>query len=293
MGDQVWLAEGIRRVRAGNASAMTGTGTNTYLIGEGDGVCVLDPGPALPAHFEALRAAIGKARVGAILVSHAHLDHSALARPLAEATGAPVLAFGDATSGRSAVMQALAAQGLTGGGEGVDLSFNPDSLLRDGDRIEAGGVVLQAMHTPGHMGGHLSFAVGEIAFTGDHVMGWSTSLVSPPDGDMGAYMASLELLSARVWSRFLPGHGEPIEAPAERLAALTHHRKLRETQILEALTAHPARASELAALLYTDTPPALLPAATRNVLAHLVDLHAQKRITTTGQPRPEAIFSIV
>jgi glyoxylase-like metal-dependent hydrolase (beta-lactamase superfamily II) len=293
MGDQVWLTEAVRRIRAGNPSPMTGSGTNSYLIGEGDGLCVLDPGPALPAHFDALRAAIGTARVGAILVSHAHLDHSALARPLAEATGAPVLAFGDATCGRSAVMQALAAQGLTGGGEGVDLSFAPDSALRDGDRLEAGGVVLQAMHTPGHMGGHLCFAMGEIAFTADHVMGWSTSLVSPPDGDMGAYMASLARLSGQVWAQFLPGHGEAIDAPAARLAALTEHRKLREAQILAALSTHPARAAELAAQLYTDTPPALLGAATRNVLAHLVDLHAQKRITTPNHPGAQALFSIV
>lgn len=283
------LAEGIRRVRADNPSAMTGSGTNSYLIGEGDGLCVLDPGPALPAHFDALRAAIGKARVGAILVSHAHLDHSALSRALAEAFGAPVLAFGDATAGRSAVMQQLA---LPGGGEGVDLGFVPDSTLRDGDSLDAGGIALTALHTPGHMGGHLSFAAGGVCFTADHVMGWSSSLVSPPDGDMGAYMASLHRLAAQDWTQFLPGHGDPVDAPGARLAELIAHRQLREGQILAALRQAPASANDLARAIYTDTPPALLRAASRNVLAHLVDLHQQNRITTTTHPALDAIFTI-
>lgn len=290
MGGVVQMAEGIRRVRAENPSPMTGSGTNTYLIGEGDGLCVLDPGPALPAHFDALRAAIGKARVGAILVSHAHLDHSALSRPLAEAVGAPVLAFGDAKAGRSAVMQRL---GMPSGGEGVDTGFAPDTTLGDGDSMDAGGIALTALHTPGHMGGHLSFAAGSVCFTADHVMGWSSSLVSPPDGDMGAYMASLHRLAAQDWTRFLPGHGDPVEAPAARLAELIAHRQQREGQILAALQQAPASAHALARAIYTDTPPALLGAASRNVLAHLVDLHQQNRITTTTQPAIDAIFSIV
>lgn len=289
MGKADWLAEGIRRVRADNPSPMTGSGTNTYLIGEGDGLCVLDPGPALPSHFNALRAAIGKARVGAILVSHAHLDHSALSRPLAEAVGAPVLAYGDATSGRSAVMQQL---GLQGGGEGVDAGFAPDATLSDGETLDAAGIPLTAIHTPGHMGGHLSFAAGSIAFTADHVMGWSSSLVSPPDGDMRAYMDSLARLAAQTWTQFLPGHGEVVTAPAARLAELIAHRQQREAQILAALRAGPASAQSLARAIYTQTPPALLGAASRNVLAHLVDLHQQKRITTPTPPALDAIFSI-
>ena len=289
MGKVDWLADGIRRVRADNPSPMTGSGTNTYLIGEGDGLCVLDPGPALPAHFEALRAAIGKARVGAILVSHAHLDHSALSHPLAEALGAPVLAFGDATAGRSDVMQRL---GLPSGGEGVDAGFVPDSRLRDGESLDAGGIALSALHTPGHMGGHLSFAAGTLCFTADHVMGWSSSLVSPPDGDMGAYMASLHRLAAGDWTQFLPGHGDPVDSPATRLAELIAHRQQREGQILAALQQAPASAPDLARAIYTDTPPALLGAASRNVLAHLVDLHQQNRITSTTHPAMDAIFTI-
>lgn len=293
MGKPVWMAEGIRRLRADNASAMTGTGTNTYLIGEGDGLCVLDPGPALPAHFEALQAAIGKARVGAVLVSHAHLDHSALARPLASAVRAPVLAFGDATSGRSAVMCELALQGLEGGGEGADLSFVPDTLLRDGDVLSAGGIALTAMHTPGHMGGHLCFVAGDLVFTGDHVMGWSSSLVSPPDGDMGAYMASLGKLAGPAWRQFLPGHGEAVPDPAQRLADLVRHRHQREAQILTALDLGPQTPASLAAAIYTGTPAALLGAATRNVLAHLIDMQSKNLVTSQAPLSAAAKFSIV
>jgi hydroxyacylglutathione hydrolase len=142
------------------------------------------------------------------------------------------------------------------------------------------------------MGGHLCFATGLVAFTADHVMGWSTSLVSPPDGDMGAYMASLVRLSGQDWTRFLPGHGDPVDSPAERLADLIAHRKLREGQILAALGNGPATAQDLARAIYTETPPALLGAASRNVLAHLVDLHQQNRITTPAKPAADAIFSI-
>jgi glyoxylase-like metal-dependent hydrolase (beta-lactamase superfamily II) len=263
---------GLRRVLAPNPSPMTLHGTNSYILGEGR-VAVIDPGPADPGHMAALLAALTPGEtVGWIVVTHAHLDHSPLAQPLAAATGAPVLAFGDAAAGRSTMMQALARAGLAGGGEGVDAAFRPDDVLSDGDRLAGDGWDLVAHHTPGHFGNHLSLQWGTRVFSGDHVMGWASSLVSPPDGDMGAYMASLARLAALNPARLYPGHGEAVEDAAARIAELAAHRRAREAAIRDALSAGPADAATLAAAVYTDTPAALMGAAARNVFAHLVDL---------------------
>ena len=267
-------------LRAPNPGAFTGTGTNTYLLGR-DQVVIVDPGPDLPAHLEAILAAVRGRKVTAILITHAHLDHTALVPRLAALTGAEVLAYGDAFAGISPQMQELAAQGLTGG-EGSDLAFAPDRLVQDGEVLTLAGVTIGVLHTPGHMGNHICLSLGCVLLTGDHVMGWSTSIVSPPEGDMAAYMTSLHKLTRenerRTWQRFLPGHGEPVTDPAGRLAELTAHRKAREAAILDALKAGPATPSELAARIYTTTAPALLPAAMRNVLAHLIDLQSQSRV---------------
>lgn len=284
------VAPGIRRLRAANPSPLTGTGTNTYLLQTGAGTVVIDPGPALPLHLEAILAAVQSGfPVAAILISHPHLDHSALARPLANATGARIMAFGTATSGRSPLMERLAAQGLTGG-EGVDTDFAPDICLVDGQHLLFGDHSIEVLHCPGHFGGHLCFVLGDLLFSADHVMGWATSLISPPDGDMAAYMASLARLSSRHWSRFLPGHGEPIEAPAARLAELAVHRRARESAILAALKAGDHTAERIALRVYRDTPTALMPAATRSVLAHLIDLQERNLVTCTQTPGPFTPF---
>ena len=280
-GQSVVLEDGLTRVLAPNASPMTYWGTNSYILGH-DRVAVIDPGPDDPAHLAALVHAIGGRPVSHILVTHSHLDHSPLARPLSQATGAPVLAFGDSRAGRSAAMQKLAASGLMGGGEGVDPGFAPDILVADGDTITGDGWQLTGLHTPGHFGNHLSYLWGDVAFSGDHLMGWATSLVSPPDGDLTDFMASCTRLAATGMTRAHAGHGPPIAQAQVRLQALITHRKGRESQILAELTNGPATPAAMTARIYTDVTPALLPMAQRNVLAHLVDLTTRGLAAPTG-----------
>ena len=285
------IAPGIRRILAPNPSPMTFRGTNTYLVGEEE-IAVIDPGPADGSHLDAILTACAGARLTAILVTHAHLDHSPLAGTLKEVTGAPIYAFSDAFGGRSAIMKELAAQGLVGGGEGVDAEFQPDMELVTGDTVTGKGWVLTALHTPGHFGNHLSFALANTLFCGDLVMGWASSLVSPPDGDLTDFMASCRMLRETPWSVFYPGHGAPITSPAERLDWLLAHRLARETAILTALKDGPATCAALAPRIYTDTPAALLPAATRNVLAHIIDLHGKNRVEPEGALTAAAKFRL-
>lgn len=294
---QIGLAEqlehGLRRIVAPNPSPMTYRGTNTYLLGETD-IAVIDPGPHSDDHLNAIQLAIGpNQRISHIIVTHTHLDHSPLARPLADLRGAPVIAFGDATAGRSAVMQDIAARGLVGGGEGIDDSFVPDQTVADGDVIKGSDWALQVIHTPGHIGNHISLGWKDACFTADHVMGWASSLVSPPDGDLTDFMASCARLQQDNWRVFYPGHGAQIDTPSERLSWLVGHRKSREAAILHQLTIAPADAQTLAAAIYTETPAALLGAATRNVLAHLVDLTGQSIVTPIGELSAEAQFRLI
>ncbi len=291
IGEAVTLEDGLRRVVADNPSPMTYRGTNTYLVGTGD-IAVIDPGPVSDTHLRAILAALGpNERITHIFVTHSHVDHSPLARPLAEATGAPVLAFGDSFAGRSAVMDKLADDGLAGGGEGVDAGFQPDILLADGETVEGDSWALTAVHTPGHFGNHLSFVWGDAVFCGDLVMGWASSLVSPPDGDLSDFMASCQRLAAQEWRVFHAGHGAPIESPNARLAWLIEHRLGREAQILQALGHGACTAEALAHAIYTETPAALLPAATRNVFAHLVDLYGKNLVSAHPHLSAAATFS--
>lgn len=266
------LTPGLRRLTAPNPSPMTLHGTNTFLIGETD-IAVIDPGPQSEPHLQAILDAVGPGqRITCILVTHSHLDHSPLARPLATATGAPVLAAGPSDWGRSPRMQALATEGLIGGGEGVDAAFNPDRLLADGEIVEGDGWRIEAIHTPGHMANHLAFAWNRAVFAGDLVMAWATSLISPPDGDLTAFRKSLRRLIARDDRIHYPAHGEAIIDPSARCQQLLDHRDGREAQILKALANGPATPSALTRQIYTDVDPRLLPMAERNVLAHLIDL---------------------
>lgn len=278
------LEPGLRRIVAPNASPMTFRGTNTYLLGESE-VAVIDPGPEDAAHLAALKRALGRARVSHIFVTHSHVDHSPLSRRLSMQTGAPVLALGTSAFGRRPETVALAEGGALGGGEGVDAGFAPDVVLRDGEIVTGAGWRMEAIATPGHFGNHVCLAREGTVFTGDHVMSWATTMVSPPDGDIGDFMASLEKLLARPGDRrYLPGHGAPLDEPGRMLRHQLGHRRAREAQILAALDDAPGTPAVLAARIYTDVPPALLPAAARNVLAHLLDLHRRGRVASDGAP---------
>ncbi|WP_298835677.1 MBL fold metallo-hydrolase [uncultured Roseobacter sp.] len=291
-GEAEALETGVRRIVAPNPSPMTWRGTNTYLLGSQQ-VAVIDPGPDSELHLEAILAATDGGRsVSHIIVTHAHLDHSPLARRLGSRTGAPVLAFGPAHAGRSAAMVRLAATGLTGGGEGIDEDFEPDIRVRHGEFIECDDWSLRVLHTPGHIGNHICLAFGDLCFTGDHVMGWASSLVSPPDGDLTDFMASCRVLQQQHWRVFFPGHGKQITSPNERLDWLISHRLGREAAILQALASGPATASDLAAAIYTDTPAALIPAATRNVLAHLIDLDGKKLVSGDRATGESTVYSL-
>ena len=286
------LEPGLRRIVAPNPSPMTYRGTNSYLLGT-ENLAVIDPGPFGDTHLEAILGAVQPGqRITHIIVTHSHVDHSPLARPLADICGAPVLAFGGPHAGRSAVMQTLAAGGLMGGGEGIDMQFAPDEMLADNAVINGDGWQLEALHTPGHIGNHLCLAWGDACFSADHVMGWASSLVSPPDGDLSDFMTSCARLQAQDWRVFYPGHGAPVTQTAARLDWLVAHRRSRETAILAALAAGPKDAATLAQVIYTETPAALQGAATRNVLAHLVDLTGKSVVAPVGELDATATFQL-
>ncbi len=289
------LADGLRRIVAPNASPMTFTGTNTYLLGETE-IAVVDPGPDDPRHLEAILAAVGNPRrISHILVTHSHLDHSPLARALARATDAPVLALGDSLAGRSDRMNRLAESVELGGGEGVDAAFQPDQTLEDSEVIAAREWNIVAIATPGHFSNHLCFSwdgEGGI-FSGDHVMSWATTLVSPPDGDLTAFMRSLDKMAARGHDeRYFPGHGAVLSDPQAMVAHQIAHRRNRESQIVSALEDGPATALALATRIYTEIPRELIPAATRNVFSHLIDLTERNVAGHDQALSPEAAFSL-
>jgi glyoxylase-like metal-dependent hydrolase (beta-lactamase superfamily II) len=261
----------IRRLLAPNPSAFTERGTQTYLVGERD-VAVIDPGPALPEHIDAIVAAIGDRPVRAIVCTHTHRDHSPAAGPLAERTGAPII-------GCAPLL--INDQGPRADAP-FDQSYKPDRVLRNGDTISGDGWTIEAIFTPGHTSNHLCYAVPEAQalFTGDHVMGWSTTVVAPPDGDMADYMASLELLMAREGDEiYYPAHGQPIEKPRRFVRGLAGHRKQREGQIIRLLERGVGAISDMVQSMYVGIDPRLHAAAGLSVLAHLIDLKNRAIVT--------------
>lgn len=264
----------VTRVLAPNASAYTYTGTQSYLVGTDD-LAVIDPGPDDPAHLQALIDAIDGRPVRAIMVTHHHRDHSPATRPLARATGAPIVgaaAFGPEDEGARA-------------DAAFDRDYAPDRVLGEGEAVAGNGWTLTALATPGHTSNHLCFALEETGalFSGDHVMGWATSVVSPPDGDMGAYMASLEKLLGRDDRVYYPGHGEAVEEPRRLVRGMLGHRKQREGQILRLLTAGGRPVPAMVERMYAGLDPRLVPAAERSVLAHLYDLRTRGLVLDEGE----------
>ena len=265
------IEPGIARVLAHNPSAFTYYGTQTYLIGTSE-LAVIDPGPDLPEHLDALEAGISGRPVIAIMCTHTHRDHSPAARPLAERTGAPIVG--------------CAPLALETVGPRADAAFDgeyaPDRVLRDGETIEVDGKPVTAVATPGHTSNHLCFAYENALFTGDHVMGWSTTVVVPPDGDMAAYMASLDKLRQLGDRIYYPAHGEPVTNPQQYVRHLVGHRLQRERQILKLVAEQPRPIPDIVANAYPGLDPRLVPAAGGSVLAHLVDLEGRGVVTVEG-----------
>ncbi|SFP46562.1 MBL fold metallo-hydrolase [Sphingomonas rubra] len=263
----------VTSILAPNASAYTHTGTQSYLVGTAD-LAVIDPGPDQPEHLDALLAAIAGRPVVAILVTHHHRDHSPASRPLAELTGAPIVG--------AAPFHASGEDGRIDAA--FDADYAPDRVLAEGDVVAGQGWTLAVLATPGHTSNHLAFALAEIGalFSGDHVMGWATSVVSPPDGDMGAYMASLEKLLAREDRVYYPGHGEPVDNPRRLVRGMLGHRKQREGQILRLLREDARGAAGLVERMYVGIDPRLRGAAERSVLAHLIDLERRGLVAGKG-----------
>ena len=255
---------GIGRLLAHNPSAFTYYGTQTYVLGERE-LAVIDPGPALDEHVEAIVAAISGRPVVAICCTHTHRDHSPAARPLAEATGAPIVG--------------CAPLALETAGPRADAAFDadyaPDRVLADGESIAVDGRPMTAIATPGHTSNHLCFAYGDALLTGDHVMGWSTTVVFPPDGDMAAYMASLDKLRGRDDRIFYPAHGPPVTNPKQYVRGLIGHRLQREKQILRLVGEQPRDIPAIVANAYPGLDPRLVTAAGGSVHAHLLDLQAR------------------
>lgn len=290
-GEPMVLEPELRLILAPNPSPMTYLGTNTFLLGT-DRLCVIDPGPDSDSHLAALMRAIGAAQVSHIVVTHNHLDHSPLAKRLAAVTGAPIYAFGTHLAGRSPIMAELARHGLAGGGEGIDEGFAPDICVQDGETLVGSDWSLTAIHTPGHIGNHLSLQWNDAIFTGDHVMDWASSLVSPPDGDLSDFMASCAKLQAIPARIYYPAHGAPIQTPKARVDWLIGHRHGREAQILTVLADVPATAKQITQIIYTDVPAGLFLAAERNVFAHLVDLAQKGKVTAQSTLSQTAIFQL-
>lgn len=266
------LEPGVARVLAHNPSAFTYTGTQTYLAGESE-IAVIDPGPDLPEHVDALIEAIAGRPVRAILCTHTHRDHSPAAAPLAERTGAAVIG--------------CAPLALESVGPRADAAFDgdysPDRVLEDREAMEVDGRPLTAVATPGHTSNHLCFAYGDALFTGDHVMGWSTTVVVPPDGDMAAYMASLDKLRQRADRVYYPAHGPPVTNPQQYVRGLIGHRLQREKQILKLVGERPRAIPAIVADAYPGLDPRLTAAAGGSVHAHLLDLEARGLVVREGE----------
>jgi glyoxylase-like metal-dependent hydrolase (beta-lactamase superfamily II) len=284
----VELSPLVRVVTAANEGPYTYTGTGSFIVGRGR-VAIIDPGPDTPAHIDALLAATKGEDISHILVTHTHRDHSPAARPLSEASGAPILAFSAHGGGRHAGLGGEQVE------EGADYDFQPHKQMHDGDSIGDTEWRLEAVYTPGHTSNHLCFYLPQekTLFTGDHVMGWATSVIIPPDGDMALYMESLNKLLKLDLEFLRPCHGAAIPDPKNFIKALISHRKAREQEILGAVAGGLDTVAAMVENIYAHVPEVLHPAASRSALAHLIDLIGQKKIICKGSPTLASRYEVL
>ncbi|MBO6814453.1 MAG: MBL fold metallo-hydrolase [Rhizobiaceae bacterium] len=285
-GQAVDVLPGIQRVTAPNESAFTFRGTNTYILGK-DEVAVIDPGPADANHLEHLKRVLDGRKLTHIFVTHTHADHSPLAMPLKEHTGATIYAEGPHRDSRALHLGEVNSLDAAG-----DREFQPDVRLKHGDIVEGKDWKLETILTPGHAANHACFALldRDLIFSGDHVMGWSTSIVAPPDGSMADYMSSLDLMTQRTESLYLPGHGGRLEKAREFVRALRAHRKMRETAILSRIRAGDRTIPEVVSVIYRDTDPRLHGAAGLSVFAHLEELVQKGLVHCEGAPGLGSVY---
>ena len=284
-GELAEVAPGIRRIIARNPSPFTLHGTGTYVLGRGS-VAVIDPGPADPAHIDALLAGLQGERITHVLVTHTHLDHSPGCRLLARHADAPTYGYGPHGAGRLEADSPVE--------EGADMEFRPDRQVRHGQRIEGDGWSVECVHTPGHTSNHCCYALDGAGalFSGDHVMGWSTSIVSPPDGNMGDYLASLALLLERDDRIYWPTHGPAVQEPKTLVRAFIAHRQARERQILDCVGRGQRRIADMLPSMYAHLPKSMHPAAARSALAAIEHLIDKGALAAEGEVRLDGIYRL-
>ena len=288
------LEDDLVVITANNASPMTFTGTRSYILGT-DNLIVIDPGPDINQHFDAIMDYIGNRKVTDIILTHSHVDHSPLSRRLKNETGASIIGFGSADEARTTFMKELSSSLDLGGEEGIDKNLTLDEKVIDKQELVRNDYRIEVVHTPGHLSNHICLAVKEkkALFSGDHVMGWATTLISPPDGDLGSFMRSLEKLSERDELIYYPGHGKPLREPKKMVLAQIAHRRDRETQILSCISKNAKTPSEIVDDVYIDLNPMLKTAAIRNVLAHLIDLYERKKVSVDKFAITAKFFKVI
>jgi len=287
-GRSIEVAPGVRALVANNPGPFTFKGTVSYIIGRGQ-VAILDPGPDDEAHIAALLGAVRGENVNAIFVTHTHRDHSPAARKIKEATGATVYAQGPHRAARPLHIGEAAQLDAS-----ADTAFGPDVALADLQTVTGKGWTIEALATPGHTANHMAYAFheGDLIFSGDHVMAWSTPIVAPPDGDMSDYMASLAKLAQRGEQIYLPGHGGPVRDAPRFVQSYIRHRRAREASILRRLDKGAADIPTLVRAIYIGLDPRLIGAAALSVLAHLEDLVARGLVVTDGAPIIGGIYRL-
>ena len=280
IGEAEQLQDDLVVITANNASPMTFTGTRSYILGT-DNLIVIDPGPENNQHFKSIMDYVGKRKVTDIIITHSHVDHSPLSRRLKNETGASIIGFGSADEARTSFMKKLSSSLDLGGEEGIDQDLTLDEKVIDKQILKKNDYTIEVIHTPGHLSNHICLSIKEkkALFSGDHVMGWATTLISPPDGDLGSFMKSLEKLSKRDEQVYYPGHGKPVKDPKQMVLAQITHRRDREIQILKSISQIPRTPAEIVEEVYVGLNPMLKPAAVRNVLAHLIDLYEREKVS--------------